>query len=93
MTPRDEDQHGEAEEVARAKPLCEPRAQRDEDRQRDMVGGQRELEDPRIGADVGGDRRQRRAITIASMFSMKSATESTVGISGDTGCARSRRGQ
>ena len=58
---RAEHEHGDggAEHGARAEAVGGPAARRDEDRERQQIGGDRELERERVGADVGGDRRQR----------------------------------
>ena len=48
-----------AEHRARAEAVGGPAADRDEDGKRKQVGGNGELERQRVGADVGGDRRQR----------------------------------
>ena len=44
---------------ARAEAVGGPAADRNEDREREQIGGDRELQRQRAGADVGGDRRQR----------------------------------
>ena len=47
------------EHGARAEAVGGPAAHRDEDGEREQVGGQRQLERERVGADIGRDRRQR----------------------------------
>ena len=58
---RAEHEHGDrrAKHRARAETIGGPTAERDEDRKREQVGGDRELERERARADVGGDCRQR----------------------------------
>ena len=49
----------DAEDALGAEAVGHPAADRDEDGERDEIGGQRQLERDRAGADIVGDRRQR----------------------------------
>jgi len=51
---------GGCEHVARAEPVRHPAAAGDEHRQRQQIGGNRDLQRQRIGADIGRDGGQRR---------------------------------
>ncbi len=59
---RAQHEHGDraAEHGAGAEAVGGPAADRDEHREREQVGGDRELERERVRADVGGDRGERR---------------------------------
>ena len=60
IEPRMKTPIADAEHALGAEPVGHPAADRNEDGERDEIGGQRQLERDRAGADVGGDRRQRR---------------------------------
>jgi hypothetical protein len=55
-----EDDDGGAEHRARAETVGHPAAQRDEDRQAQQIGGDREIEPQHVFMEGSGDRRQRR---------------------------------
>ena len=59
IEPSDEDDDRDAEDALGAEPVGHPAADRDEDGERHEIGGQRQLQRDRAGADIGGDRRQR----------------------------------
>ena len=57
IEPDNEDRDGSAEHGACAEPVGGPAARRDEDREREQIRGDGELERQRVRADIGRDRR------------------------------------